>query len=343
MPPSLLCTDTIYSLGGSTVTSTHRLHIPIYTGMADLSDTSRWWFNCVSVSEWVCVSEDMLPYCSAHDEWLIMKLCMHVGYHDANNVSTFGGDSVTQLNNLSFCIPKYMRGAGYHEKIIGRTYFGGDQVTLELDLVLYNTIKWPYQPKHSPRILNATYIYIYIYILVSSFDTALLLSRLGKTTRHIYIYILVSSFDTALLLSKLGKTTRHIYIYILVSSFDTALLLSKLGKTTRHIYIYILVSSFDTALLLSKLGKTTRHIYIYIYSQLLRHGTVTLQTGKTTRHIYIYILVSSFDTALLLSKLGKTMRHIYIYIYIVSSFDTALLLSKLGKTMRHIYIYIYIY
>ena len=38
----------------------------------------------------------MSPYCSAHDEWLIMKLCMYVGYHDANNVSNFGGDPVTQ-------------------------------------------------------------------------------------------------------------------------------------------------------------------------------------------------------------------------------------------------------
>ena len=46
----------------------------------------------------VCVSEDMSPYCSAHDEWLIMKLCTYVGYHDANNVSNFGGDPVTQLN-----------------------------------------------------------------------------------------------------------------------------------------------------------------------------------------------------------------------------------------------------
>ena len=44
------------------------------------------------------LSEDTSPYCSAHDEWLIMKLCMYVGYHDANNVSNFGGDTVTQLN-----------------------------------------------------------------------------------------------------------------------------------------------------------------------------------------------------------------------------------------------------
>ena len=44
-----------------------------------------------------CPSEHMSPYCSAHDEWLIMKLCMYVEYHDANNVSNFGGDPVTQL------------------------------------------------------------------------------------------------------------------------------------------------------------------------------------------------------------------------------------------------------
>ena len=42
------------------------------------------------------MSEDMSPYCLAHDEWLIMKLCMYVGYHDANNVSNFCGDPVTQ-------------------------------------------------------------------------------------------------------------------------------------------------------------------------------------------------------------------------------------------------------
>ena len=44
------------------------------------------------------MSADMSPYCSAHDEWMIMKLCMYVGYHDANNVSNPGGDPVTQLN-----------------------------------------------------------------------------------------------------------------------------------------------------------------------------------------------------------------------------------------------------
>ena len=46
------------------------------------------------------MSEDMSPYCSAHDEWLILKLCMYVGYYDANNVSHFGGDPVTKIKNL---------------------------------------------------------------------------------------------------------------------------------------------------------------------------------------------------------------------------------------------------
>ena len=43
------------------------------------------------------LSEDISPYCPAHDESLIMKLCMYVGYHDANNVSNVGDDPVTQL------------------------------------------------------------------------------------------------------------------------------------------------------------------------------------------------------------------------------------------------------
>ena len=81
--------------------------------MANKLDTSPWWFICVCVCIRVCisVSADMSPYCSAHDEWLIMKLCMYVGYHTATNVSKFGDDPVTQLNlkkiNLSFCIPTY--------------------------------------------------------------------------------------------------------------------------------------------------------------------------------------------------------------------------------------------
>ena len=49
----------------------------------------------------MCVSGDMSPYCSAHDEWLIMKLCMYVRYHTANNASNFGGDPLTQLHFIT--------------------------------------------------------------------------------------------------------------------------------------------------------------------------------------------------------------------------------------------------
>ena len=56
---------------------------------------------CACVCVCVCVSGDMSPYCSAHDEWLIMKLCMYVRYHTANNVSNLGGDPVTQLHFIS--------------------------------------------------------------------------------------------------------------------------------------------------------------------------------------------------------------------------------------------------
>ena len=44
------------------------------------------------------MSANISPYCSAHDDWLIMKRCMYVMYHNANNVSNFGGDPVIQLN-----------------------------------------------------------------------------------------------------------------------------------------------------------------------------------------------------------------------------------------------------
>ena len=49
------------------------------------------------------MSEYMSPYFSAHDEWLIMTLCMYVGYHYTKNVSNFGGDSVTQCHKSTYC------------------------------------------------------------------------------------------------------------------------------------------------------------------------------------------------------------------------------------------------
>ena len=45
------------------------------------------------------MSEDMSPYCSAHDEWLIMKLCMY-----ANKVSNFGGDPIIWAVEISFVL-----------------------------------------------------------------------------------------------------------------------------------------------------------------------------------------------------------------------------------------------
>ena len=57
---------------------------------------------CVCVRE--CVCESVCARTCRHialrmmNIWLIMKLCMYVGNHDANNVSDFGGDAVTQLN-----------------------------------------------------------------------------------------------------------------------------------------------------------------------------------------------------------------------------------------------------
>ena len=74
-------------------------------------------YLCVSECVSVCVSTDMLPYCSAQDEWLIMKLCMYVGYHDAN-VSNFGGDPVTQLNlnkRLKKCL-RCFTGTAHHSR-----------------------------------------------------------------------------------------------------------------------------------------------------------------------------------------------------------------------------------
>ena len=79
---------------------------------------------CVCECVYESVSADMSPYCSAHDEWLIMKLCMYVGYRTANNVSNFGGDPVTQLiffktfkKIICHFVFHNMRSAGYHEKI----------------------------------------------------------------------------------------------------------------------------------------------------------------------------------------------------------------------------------
>ena len=83
---------------------------------------------------------------------------MYVGYHDANNVSNFGGDPVTLLHlenvlKISYVIlySKICAVLDIMRKWLEEHYFGGDQVT-QLNFVLYNTIKWSYQPKHSPSV-----------------------------------------------------------------------------------------------------------------------------------------------------------------------------------------------
>ena len=107
----------------------------------------------------------MSPYCSAHDELLIMKLFMYVGYHDANNVAHFGGDTLTRLNYLrcftdmalhsrdavtpSAAVAPRSRADVSSREARRRKYIIN---------VLYNTIKWPYQPKHSPSFSKAQVI-----------------------------------------------------------------------------------------------------------------------------------------------------------------------------------------
>ena len=96
-------------------------------------------------------------YCSAHEEWLIMKLCMYVGYHGANNVSNFGGGPVTQLNlkkRFKNCL-RCFTGTAHHSRDAA-TGFAAVATrpragcwSME-DRRRKSLINWPYQPKHSP-------------------------------------------------------------------------------------------------------------------------------------------------------------------------------------------------
>ena len=128
----------------------------------------------------MCPSEDMSPYWSAHDEWLILKLCMYVGYHDASNVSNVGGDPVIQFfffNLVFFCFRpktchhiarrKLCMYVGYHDAN-NVSNFGGDPIKFKKKLLVYEIgliairevsppivdeeqqYGRPYQPKHNP-------------------------------------------------------------------------------------------------------------------------------------------------------------------------------------------------
>ena len=93
------------------------------------------------------MSENMSPYCSAHDEWLSMKLCMYVGYHDANNVSNFGGDPVIQLNFETFYCIIYAVLRTWRSIAVTRSQFLRRFLRDARRLQQYGR---PYQPKHSP-------------------------------------------------------------------------------------------------------------------------------------------------------------------------------------------------
>ena len=106
---------------------------------------------CVSV----CVSGDMSPYCSAYDEWLIMKICMYVRYHTANNVSNCAGDPVAQLHFIAifnvmspFCsahdewlIMKLCMYVRYHT-VNNVSTFGGDPVTQLHFIKIFNVFSY---------------------------------------------------------------------------------------------------------------------------------------------------------------------------------------------------------
>ena len=100
----------------------------------------------------------MWPYCSAasaHDEWLIMKLCMYVGYLDANNVSNFCGDPVTHYIFLKFTILRCFTGTAHHSRdaatgfaaVATRSRRGCWSME---DRRRKYLIHRSYQPKHSP-------------------------------------------------------------------------------------------------------------------------------------------------------------------------------------------------
>ena len=99
------------------------------------------------------MSAELSPHCAAHDEWLIMTLCMYVGYRTGNDVSNFGSDPVAQLNfknvfqkfilSFIFGIQKYaqcwfnlhMRDGAIHYKLYLL------QLTMAVDYIVFSIIK----------------------------------------------------------------------------------------------------------------------------------------------------------------------------------------------------------
>ena len=132
--------------------------VPTYALTAKRSQMKHIVRLCVCMCVWVCVSEDMSPYCSEHDEWLIMKLCMYVVYHDANNASNCGGDPVTQLNveNVLYYYFRCFTDMALHSRyavpvsVAVATRPRADCSSMEDR----RGSKRPYKPQHSPTKCN---------------------------------------------------------------------------------------------------------------------------------------------------------------------------------------------
>ena len=101
--------------------------------MADLSDTSRWWFNCVWVS--LCVRRHVAILLGTWwmAEYETLHVCRVPWCQQCVNFWWWPSDPIKFKKRFKKFICQFvfqnMCSAGYHENMIGRTYFGGDQVT----------------------------------------------------------------------------------------------------------------------------------------------------------------------------------------------------------------------
>ena len=78
---------------------------------------------------------------------------MYVGCHDANNVSNFDGDPVTQLHLKKSNYLRYLMGTAHYSRDAA-TGFPAVAMRRAQAAGVWKTdagIKWPYQPMHSPK------------------------------------------------------------------------------------------------------------------------------------------------------------------------------------------------
>ena len=88
----------------------------MYVRYHTANNVSNFGGDPVTQLHFITIFDVMSPYCSAHDEWLIMKLCMYVRYHTDNELSNFGGEPAAQLHFTTiFNVFSYLR----HVKRLG--------------------------------------------------------------------------------------------------------------------------------------------------------------------------------------------------------------------------------